>query len=180
MLQWTCSITLLNRIISSFHIRSITCFLFVLLFRERDHAAEAIINGVYSPLLFSAFPDQIRFLQRSQTHFVPRLRHTDDVDGLRRRLKRHGTFDADDLAAAEDPTTCTYSTHRSGGYRYNLLYLICIGFGEKIVPFQNFVNLVPFSSIPFSCQLEFCLNLPATFSQPGKGNSLIFLPSSCQ
>ena len=75
----------------------------VVLFRERDHTAEAI-NGVYSPILFSALPDQIRFLQRSQTHFVPRLRHTDDVDGLRRRLKRHGTFDADDLAAAEDPT----------------------------------------------------------------------------
>ena len=62
------------------------------------------------PLPFG-FPDQIRFLQRSQTHFIPRIRHTDDVDGLRKSLKRHGTFDADDFAEA-NPTTCTYSTHR--------------------------------------------------------------------
>ncbi len=57
--------------------------------------------------------DQIRYLQRSQTHFIPRLRHTDDVDGLRRTLRRSDLADDEDAAAdEEDPTMCTHSTHR--------------------------------------------------------------------
>jgi hypothetical protein len=64
-------------------------------------------------LYFFFFSDQIRFLQRSQTHFIPRLRHTDDIDGLRRSLRRNEDGDEDEAGdLEEDPTMCTHSTHR--------------------------------------------------------------------
>ena len=65
--------------------------------------------------------DQIRTLQRSQTRYVPRFRHTDDIDRLTNALRRNGIETASFAAAAaagkhpdcsDDPTACTHSTHR--------------------------------------------------------------------
>lgn len=58
--------------------------------------------------------EQLRFLQKSATQFVPRLRTSDDVEALKRSLRRTGV-DCSDLhleAAAKDAAMCTCSTHR--------------------------------------------------------------------